>query len=83
MSKGIRNSLIEEMGEKPSKPLSVRCCMCRHARRHPEMGPEGPCQQELLEKTFVKRGKGEWPLGSQELLGWGMFIGTSAGCRDV
>lgn len=79
MSKGIGNSLIGEMGEKPSKPLSVRCCMCRLARRH----PEGPCQQELLEKTFIKRGKGEWPLGSRELLGWGMFIGTSAGCRDV
>ena len=56
MAKGIRNSLIEKMGEKPSKPLSVRCCICKLGRRHPEMGPEGPCQQELLEKTFVKRG---------------------------
>lgn len=25
MAKGIRNSFIEETGEKPSKPLPVRC----------------------------------------------------------
>lgn len=68
VAKGTRNSRMEKMKEKPSKTVSVRCCICKLGHRHPEMGPEGPCQHELLEETFVK-----W--------GWGMSLGTCAGCR--
>lgn len=68
VAKGTRNSLIEKLKEKPSKTLSVRCYIYKPGHRHPQMGPEGPCQQELLEKVFVKRG-------------WGVPLGTSAGCR--
>lgn len=67
------------MGEK--SPVTVHLFLHTQTwSQAPSLGPEGPCQQELLERIFLK---GERPWGSQELVGWEMSTGISVECTGT
>lgn len=55
VARATRNSLIEKIKEKPSKTLSVRCCICKLAHKHPEMGPWRPLPTGAAGEDFCQK----------------------------